>query len=229
MKMKSKSGDAQSNEIRVILAEDHKIVRQGLRSLLDGHGDIRVEGEAADGAEAVELACRLVPDVVIMDLAMPELDGVQAAAAVRESCPKTKVLVLSMHSSEEHVLPAVRAGADGYLLKGSGLSDLVAAIRAIHRGNAFFSPEVSGLLARTARSERGERAGAERLRLTAREREVLELVARGHTSPQIATLLGISAKTVENHRGRIMAKLDIHDLAGLVRYAVRTGLVSAEE
>ena len=209
--------------IRILLAEDHTIVRQGLKSLLEGQDDMTVVAEAANGREAVKAARRLGPDVVVMDLTMPELNGVDATAQITKSCPSTRVVILSMHSADEYVFPALRAGASGYLVKGSGLSELTSAIRAVHKGNAFFSPEVSKtLLNKTQRSGEGPDP------LTEREREVLQLVVEGKTSPQIAALLNISAKTVEGHRGRIMNKLEIHDVAGLVRYAIRTGLISKE-
>lgn len=203
--------------LQVLLAEDHTIVREGLRALLEGQPDIVVAAEATDGQSAVEQALRLTPQVVVMDLAMPGMGGVEATRQIREQCPDTRVLVLSMHESEEHVRPALRAGASGYLLKGSGLSDLVKAIREVARGNAFFSPEVARLLLH----EHAEPADP----LTDREREVLRLVADGRSSPQIGALLGISSKTVENHRSSIMRKLDRHDVASLVKYAIRQGLV----
>jgi DNA-binding NarL/FixJ family response regulator len=215
--------------IRVLLAEDHTIVRQGLRSLLSREPDLTVVGEATDGREAVRLAEQLGPDVVIMDLAMPGLNGVDASRQIRKRCPRTRILILSMHQGEEYVRPAIRAGISGYLLKGSGISDLVAATRAVAAGEAFFSPAVSKILLRDARLADGDHPGEEeRPRLSTREREILQLVAEGKSSPDIARLLHISVKTVEGHRGRIMQKLDIHDLAGLVRYAVRVGLVLAE-
>jgi DNA-binding NarL/FixJ family response regulator len=216
--------------ISVILAEDHTIVRQGLRALLQSSADIEVVGEAADGQEAVNLARRLQPDVVVMDLAMEGLDGVEATRRIKQTLPHTGVLILSMHGAQEYVLPAVRSGADGYLLKGSGLSDLIVAIRTVAGGDTFFGPEAAGQLARQARVRPSGRSdAAQKKALSPREREVLELVALGHSSPQIATVLDISVKTVENHRSAIMAKLDIHHLAGLVRYAVRTGLISLHE
>ena len=211
--------------IRVLLAEDHTIVRQGLVALLRAQRGIEVVGEAEDGLEAVAATQRLLPDVVVMDLAMPRMQGLEAMRRIHEECPKTAVLVLSMHASEEHVRPAIRAGARGYLLKGSGLSDLVAAIRAVAAGEAFLSPAVATILLRDARAAEDEASGP----LTTREREVVRLVGSGKSSPEIGKILGLSAKTVEGYRGRIMAKLDLHDVAGLVRYAVRTGLVSSDD
>lgn len=215
--------------IRVLLAEDHTIVREGLRALLDGRDDVTVVAEANDGAQAVEAAKQHRPDVVCMDLNMPNLNGMDATKAIREALPGTHVLILSMYSTEEHVRPAIRAGAEGYLLKGSGLSDLVAAIKAVASGNAFFSPEVAKIVLddsrRAAKTGVNERAGSE---LTPRERQILKLVAEGRSSPEIARDLELSVKTVEGHRGRIMAKLDTRNVAGLVRHAIRLGLVSAD-
>jgi DNA-binding NarL/FixJ family response regulator len=215
--------------VRVLLAEDHTIVREGLRSLLASQDDVTVVGEAENGQEAVERALELKPDVIVMDLSMPGLNGVDATRRIRKELSATHVLVLSMYSTEEHVRPAIRAGAEGFLLKGSGLSDLVAAIRAVADGNAFFSPEVAKIVLDDSR--RAERHGVEDRvgsELTPREREILRLVAEGGSSPEIAKMLGLSVKTVEGHRGRIMAKLDAHNVAGLVRHAIRMGLVSAD-
>lgn len=220
--------------IRVLLADDHAIVRQGLAALLASQRGIEVVGEAADGREAVAAAARLRPHVVVMDLGMPGLNGVDATRQIRRESPETAVLVLSMHASEEHVRPAIRAGATGYLLKGSGLSDLVAAIRAVAAGEGFLSPAVAKILVRDAQrpgagSPQTEAGDAGSGPLTAREREILQLVGEGHSSPDIARVLHLSVKTVEGHRGRIMAKLGIHDIAGLVRYAIRVGLVSPHD
>ena len=220
------TGSRLEDPIRVLLADDHAIVRQGLAALLAGQRGIEVVGEAADGREAVAAAVRLRPRVVVMDLGMPGLNGVDATRQIRREAPETFVLVLSMHASEEHVRPAIRAGATGYLLKGSGLTDLVAAIRAVAAGEGFLSPAVAKILVRDAQAEdEGEASGP----LTAREREILQLVGEGHSSPDIAKVLHLSVKTVEGHRSRIMGKLGIHDIAGLVRYAIRVGLVSPHE
>ena len=213
-----------------MLAEDHTIVREGLRALLDVRDDIEVIAEEADGRAAVEAVTQHKPDVVVMDLGMPELNGVYATRQIRKDFPNTQVLILSMHSGEEYVRPAIRAGASGYLLKGSGLSDLVAAIQAVARGDAFFSPAIAKIV--LFESRRGERPNKEPTpgdALTNREREILQLVAEGKSSPEIAKQLQLSVKTVEGHRGRIMAKLDVHHVAGLVRHAIRIGLVSAAD
>jgi DNA-binding NarL/FixJ family response regulator len=203
--------------IDVLLAEDHTIVREGLRALLAARQDVRVVGEAADGEEAVALATRLRPHVVVMDLTMPRLDGVAATRAIRDALPDTRVLVLSMHSGEEHVRPALRAGATGYLVKGSGLSDLVTAIRAVAEGKTFLSPEAAAVVAT-------ERTGARGAELTPRERDVLDLVVAGRTSVQIGEALGIGVKTVEGHRSNLMQKIGAANAAELVREALKRGL-----
>ena len=210
--------DVIPDPIRVLLVDDHPIVREGLRLLLATQRGIEVVGEAADGHEACSAARALEPDVVVLDLALPGLHGVDVTRTIRAERETTRVLVLSMHGSDEHVRPAVRAGASGFLVKGAGLSDIAAAIIAVAAGNAYFSP---GLAERLVTGESGPE-------LSQREREVLVLVAQGYSTPQIGAHLGLSAKTVEGHRGRIMTKLGIHDIAGLVRFAIRAGLVSAD-
>ena len=218
-----------SEPIRVVLVEDHQIVREGLRALLEGTDAVEVVAEADNGNDAVEAVTKHRPNVVVMDLNLPGLNGVDATKAIRQAVPETHVLILSMYSTEEHVRPAIRAGAEGYLLKGSGLSDLVAAIKAVSSGNAFFSPQVAKIVLddsrRAAKGGGSDRAGGE---LTPRERQILKLVAEGRSSPEIAKDLNLSVKTVEGHRGRIMAKLDTKNVAGLVRHAIRLGLVSAD-
>jgi len=206
--------------IKVLLADDHTIVREGLRSLLAKADDVEIVGEADDGRKAVELAESLEPDVVVMDLAMPNLNGVDATERIRRALPKTKVVVLSMHATDAHVRPAIKAGAVGYLLKGSGLDDLLTAIRTVHGGKTFYAPVVEEML-------KQEKPPGERL--TTREREVLQLVGEGRSSPEIAKLLHVSVKTVEGHRSRLMTKLQAKNVAGLVRNAVRMGLVSPEK
>jgi DNA-binding NarL/FixJ family response regulator len=215
--------------VRVVLVEDHKIVREGLRALLDGREDVVVVAEADNGDDAVTAAAEHRPNVVVMDLNLPGLNGVDATKAIRQAQPDTRVLILSMYSTEEHIRPAIRAGAGGYLLKGSGLSDLVAAIKAVAAGNAFFSPQVAKIVLddsrKVERTGGHDRGGSD---LTPRERQVLKLVAEGRSSPEIARDLSVSVKTVEGHRGRIMAKLDSKNVAGLVRHAIRLGLVSTD-
>lgn len=202
--------------IRVLLADDHQVVREGLRALLRAASGIDVVGEAGDGLQAVELAERLRPDVVVMDIGLPHLNGVEAAARVRRGSPRTQVVMLSMHDDAPTVERALQAGARGYVLKGRGVESLVGALRTVHRGETWLSPE----LAAKPLSAPGE----DGVPLSDREREILQLVAEGHTGPQIAERLGLKPKTVENHRTRIMDKLGIHGTAGLVRYALRVGI-----
>ncbi len=212
--------------IRVLLAEDHTIVREGLKALLAARPGIEVIAEVGNGRDAVTQAQALRPDVVVMDLNMPEKNGLEATQAIRDTKGlDTQVLILSMHSSEEYVRPALRAGASGYLLKGSGLSDLVSAIEAIAGGNAFFSPEVARIVLQDSRRPP---KSATKQELSQRETQVLKLVAEGKSSPEIAKILNLSVKTIEGHRSRIMAKLETRNVVGLVRYAIKTGLVTAD-
>lgn len=206
--------------VRVLLVEDHTIVREGLKTMLSLEPDLEVVGEAADGERAVREATRLLPDVVVMDLSLPALNGVDATAAIVAACPATRVLVLSMYGGPEHVRPAVRAGASGYLVKGTGVAELVSGIRAVARGEPWFSHGIAAILLR----EDGSGAGS----LTPREREVLKLVAEGLSSAEIAKTLELSVKTVESHRSRLMTKLDVTNAAGLVREAIRLGIITAE-
>jgi DNA-binding NarL/FixJ family response regulator len=209
--------------IRVLLADDHSLVRAGIRSLLGAMLEVEVVAEASSGEEALELAARARPDVVLMDIAMKGMTGLEAAAMLRERLPEVRVVILSMHSGEEYVLQALRAGAAGYLLKDAATGELELALRSVMRGESWLSPAVSrqvveGYVQRTA-SEAAPEV------LTARQREVLRLVAGGKSTKEIAFLLNLSVKTVETHRAQIMERLGIRDVAGLVRYALRTGLV----
>ena len=200
---------------KVLLADDHTIVREGLLSLLHEQQDIVVVGAAENGQEAVEKARRTFPDVVIMDIAMPLLNGIEATRQLTRLVPQTKVIVLTMYVDEEYVLRALQAGVRGYLLKRAAASELLQAIRAVTRGDFYLSSDIS----------RAEEAVA----LSDRERQILQLVAEGYTNRQISTALGITPKTVDTHRTRLMTKLDIHDTPGLVRYAIRKGLVRADD
>ena len=209
---------------RVVLAEDHQVVREGLRALLAKEADVEVIAEASDGVEAVRLAEELVPDVVIMDIGLPEQNGIEATRKLKKSRPEIAVVILSMHDDGPTVDQALRAGARGYVLKGRGVGSLTEAIRTARRGLVYLSPYIStqvleGYL-------RGGTADASEPKdpLSPREREILQLVAEGHTGRIIAEKLGLKPKTVENHRANIMEKLGFHTTAGLVRYALRTGI-----
>jgi DNA-binding NarL/FixJ family response regulator len=207
--------------IRVLLADDHTIVREGLRALLMKEADIRVVAEAGDGREALRLAKEARPDVAALDLSMPLLNGLEVARQIAEWERGPRVILLTMHSEDRYVLEALRAGVRGYVLKKEAGADLVRAIHEIVAGFVYLSPGISAAVAHAIRSSSppGEES------LTAREREVLQLVAEGKTTKEIAGILGVSTKTADAHRTRMMQKLDIHDIAGLTRYAIRSGLI----
>jgi DNA-binding NarL/FixJ family response regulator len=212
--------------IRVLVADDHALFRAGVRKLLQSFGGIEVVDEAADGLEALRLAGTHRPDVLLMDIGMPGLNGVEAAARLTREGTRPRVVILSMHTSEEQVLRAIRAGAAGYLLKDASPAELESAVRAVARGEIYLSPAVS----RYVVDDYVRRSGTDRSpldRLTPRQREVLQLIAEGHTTKAIASRLGLSVKTVETHRAQLMERLDAHDLAALVRLAVRLGLVQS--
>ena len=218
--------------IRVLLADDHDLFRAGIRVLLHDLGGFEVVAEAGDGREALRLVDKHRPDVVLMDLMMPGLNGLEASARVAREFPGVRVLVLSMNAAEEFVLPAVRAGASGYVLKNARPDELEQAIRAVARGETYLTPAVSGHLIDDYRRRTTAVVTADEAdsleKLTPRQREVLQLVAEGHTTKQIAKRLGVSVKTVETYRSQLMDALDIHDIAGLTRYAIRKGLVSPD-
>lgn len=206
--------------MRVLLADDHQVVRQGFRALLEREG-IEVTGEAADGHEALELAQNQCPDVAVLDLSMPGLNGLDAARAILHLCPRTGIILLTMHAEEYQIVAALRAGIRGYIVKTQAAEEMVHAIHEVAGGGTYLSPAVSRVVVDAYL------AGGDRPRepLSPRERHVLQLVAEGKTTKEIATLLNVSAKTAESYRGRLMDKLDIHDTAGLVRYAIRQGLI----
>jgi DNA-binding NarL/FixJ family response regulator len=209
--------------IRVVMADDHYFMRRGVQALLQETADIEMVGEAVDGEEAIEKVKQLSPDVVVMDIAMPHMSGLQAIEQIRALGLRTAVIVLSMHADETRVRHALRAGARGYVLKGSVPAELPEAIRAVGQGAAYLSPGISeAVLASLDASEPFDQ-------LTPREREVLKLVAEGLTSAQIADRLVISVKTAAKHRANLMSKLDVHDVAGLTREAVKHGLIQFEE
>jgi len=210
--------------IRVLVADDHMIVRTGIRHVLESEPGIEVVGEAASGSEAISLALELKPDVVVLDISMPDQSGLEVAARLRSGTGTTRVLVLSMHDDAEYVLESVRAGAHGYLLKDTAATELRNAIRAVCRGESYFSPPVASRLTAALRGEQGHsHSGSEQL--TSRERQVLLGIVRGHTNKQIAADLGISHRTVETHRESLMRKLQIRTVAELTRFAIENGIV----
>jgi two-component system, NarL family, response regulator NreC len=214
-------------KIRILLADDHQLMRSGLRLLIEQQADLTVVGEAADGREAVALAKSLRPDVAVMDISMPNLNGIEAAHQITQSHAELAVIVLSMHPDESYVLRALKAGAKGYLLKDSAESDLITAVRAVARGKSFFSPAVSKVLLDDY-IRKLKRSGAEDAYdlLTPREREVLQLVAEGKSNKDVANLLNLSVYTVETHRSNIMQKLNLKGVPELTLYAVRKGIIS---
>src|SRR6185295_10339134 len=217
-------------KITVLLADDHTVVRAGLRALLEAEEDINVVGESENGREAVRMAKHLQPDVVVMDIAMPSLNGLEATRQVTRESPKSRVLILSSYSNDEYVQQLTDAGATGYLVKQTAAQDLVAAIREVKKGNAFFSPAISKRLLEHFRTMVNRPPGERKsTKLTPRELEVLQLVAEGYANKQIAAELFISIKTVEKHREQLMRKLDIHDVAGLTRYAITNGIIETEQ
>ncbi|HCA80637.1 MAG TPA: DNA-binding response regulator [Bacteroidetes bacterium] len=217
------------DKIRVLLADDHTLIRSGIVTLLQSSKDIQIVGEAADGDEAIRKTGELLPDVVVIDLSMPKLSGIEATKILKRKYPDTHVLVLTMHENEEYVFQILKSGASGYVLKSAGKEELSAAIRAASKGEKFFSPRISQLMAEGYVRRVDHESGGERQQnvpLTRREREVLSLVVRGLTNQQIADQLYISPRTVDTHRTNIMQKLDIHDVANLVRYAMDHGITS---
>jgi DNA-binding NarL/FixJ family response regulator len=215
--------------ITVLLAEDHTIVREGFRRMLELEPDLKVIGEAQDGRQAVALARKLRPDVVVMDIAMPLLNGLEATRQVLKDFPATKVLMLSAHSDDAYVQNATASGARGFLLKQTSAHEVCRAIREIQQGKTFFSPTVSRRLDRLHLHKSGlpGKSRAKTTPLTSREMEVLQLVAEGRANKETAAELGIGIKTVEKHREHLMAKLDIHDTAGLTRYAISAGIIES--
>lgn len=217
------------NRITVLLAEDHMIVREGLKILLESEKDIEVIGEASDGRLALELAMKLCPDVIIMDIAMPQLNGLEATRQIRKVAPDVKIIALSAHSDDAYIERMTELGATGYLIKQTSAHFLSEAIREVYKGNTFFSPVVSKKLAHQNQTTLDRKGHSKKkvISLSAREAEVLQLIAEGKANKQVAVELGISIKTVEKHRDHLMQKLDIHDTAGLTRYAIETGVIES--
>jgi two-component system response regulator NreC len=215
------------NVIRILLADDHTVVRKGLRLLLESHPEFKVIAEAANGREAVSLAEAHTPDVVVLDVAMPLLNGSEAARQISAKLPQTAIVFLSMHSDEGYVLKALKSGAKAYLLKDSAEDDLINAIKAVTEGKAFFSPAISKMLVEDYMRQMREREVEDSYELlTTREREILQLFAEGKSVKEVATLLDLSLYTVETHRSNIFQKLDLHSAAELILYAVRKGVIS---
>lgn len=211
--------------IKVLLAEDHTLVRAGIRALIQKLDDVEVVAEAGNGREALRLIGIHQPDIVLMDIAMSGMNGLEATARATREFPQVRIIILSMHANEEYVLQALRAGAVGYLLKDAGTAELELAIRAVAREETYLSPAISKhVVSDYVRRIGGECSSLERL--TRRQREILQLIAEGHSTQEIAQMLSISVKTVETHRAQLMERLDIHDVASLVRYAIRVGLVA---
>jgi DNA-binding NarL/FixJ family response regulator len=221
--------DASMKRITVLLVEDHTIVRQGLRLLIEAAGDIEIIGEAKTGREAVRMTRELRPQVIVMDIAMPLMNGLEATRQILKTFPGAKVLILSAHSDAEYVEQMVKAGARGYLIKQSSGDVLAQAVRDLHKGQTFFTPSIAKRLKEDYQksADGSHLQKRSNMELTSREAELLQLIAEGHVNKQIASELGISIKTVEKHRQHLMAKLNIHDIAGLTRFAIGAGMVES--
>jgi DNA-binding NarL/FixJ family response regulator len=215
-------------KIRIVLADDHALVRQGFRRILEDESDLAVVGEAGSGLEAIELVKTVQPDVVVMDMAMPEMNGLHAAREILKQRPSTRILILSMYSDEQYVRNALDAGVHGYILKGALETDMIRAIRAVAAGQQYLSPELASVLIRALQSKSGTADDDPYERLTQREKQVLQLIAHGKSNKEIAVLLDLSVNTVAVHRANLMNTLQIHKAAELVLYAVKRGLVIPE-
>ncbi len=207
--------------ITILLADDHTIVRQGLKLILGAHQDLKVIGEASNGNQAVELAGQLKPNIILMDVAMPEVNGIEATRRIVQANPRARVLVLSMHKEAVYVREILRAGARGYILKDAIDTELLSAVRSVAKGDGYVSPAISGALLNDYRQKSEDPADS----LSAREREVLKLIAEGKTNKEVATQLNLSVYTVDSHRGKIMEKLNLHSTGELVRFALKNGLI----
>lgn len=218
------------NPIRILLADDHALIRTGIRNLLEGRKDFAIVGEASDGEEVLRQVIALKPDIVIVDISMPKVSGIDATKHIKERFPDIRVLVLTMHENPEYVYQIFKSGASGYLLKNTGKEELIEAIRAVSQGKKFVSPHVSEIMiSEYIRKANARDEGSEGTQLTKREREILELIARGMNNQQIADKLFISPRTVDTHRTNIMQKLNVHDAANLVRYALEHGFGGKKE
>jgi len=215
------------NPIRILLADDHTVMRNGLRLLLERQPNLEVVGEASDGRETVRMAERVSPDVVVMDIAMPNLNGIEATRQITASRPEAAIVILSMHSDESYVVRALKAGARAYLLKDSAEGDLISAIHAISEGKSFFSPAISRILVEDYMRQLEQRHVEDTYELlTAREREILQLLAEGKTNKEVAAILNLSVYTIETHRTHILQKLNLHNVPELILYAVRKGIIA---
>jgi DNA-binding NarL/FixJ family response regulator len=212
-------------KIKVLIVDDHAILREGIRALLSLYPDIEVVGEAEDGLQAISLTRQLGPDIVLTDIAMPGLGGLEATVEIRKQSPNSRVVILTQHDDSEYIFPILKAGASGYVLKKAVGTELVAAIRAVYRGESFLYPSVATAVIEGYLS-RGEDSESRYDRLSDREKQVLKLIAEGHTNKEIAEMLSLSVKTVLAHRANLMEKLDIHNRTELVKYAIRKGLVT---
>ena len=210
------------NKLRIVVADDHTLVRAGLVTLMSRMPDVEIAGEVADGRAALKMVKELQPDIAILDISMPELNGLDAAEKLRHDSPKTKVIILSMHANEEYVAQALKAGAAGYLLKDAATTELDMAIRVVAQGQFYLSPSISRQVVDTYLH--GGPTGLDLL--SPRQREILQLIAEGKSTREIAETLHLSVKTIETHRAQLMERLDIHDVAGLIKYALRKGLIS---
>ena len=215
-------------ETKVLLVDDHTILREGLKMVLDSQPQITVVGEADNGRQAVELAEKLMPDVIVMDIAMPNLNGLEATRQIKKRWPQIKVVILTMHENQQYLMQIVKSGATGAVLKRSAGTELLTAIRAAATGQSYFSPTIASMMLEDYRVRLSDDGVEDPEILTEREREVLQLVAEGKTNQEIADSLFVSIKTVQTHRGHIMEKLGVHDRTDLVKYAIRTGMVTPD-
>lgn len=218
---------ASKKTIRILVVDDHPVVRRGLVSCLAEHSRLEVAGEASDGEEAVRKAIELRPDLMLVDINMPRMDGLQVTEALQRAAPRVRVVILSIHNKPEYVQRVMKAGARGYVLKDTAPEELIRILELIHSGEVFFSPEVAQTALNQLVSPRGKTSGA--TQLSRREREVLMLVARGQANKEIASELGVSVRTVETHRERVMHKLNLHSVAALTRFAIAQGLIPLED
>jgi DNA-binding NarL/FixJ family response regulator len=215
-------------QIKILLADDHKIVRDGLRALIEKEPDMAVVAEACDGRTTVRKAKELMPHIIIIDISMPDLNGIEAARQIMSNTPNTKIIALSMHSDRRFVMNMLEAGAAGYLLKDSAFEELSMAIKTVLSGKPYLSPAIAGVVVEDVMRHSSQKTSRAKIELTPREREVLQLLAEGHTTKHIASQLNVSVKTVETHRRQVMEKLDTHSVAELTKYAIREGLTSLE-